>query len=188
MSVATSDTEHINTANTANEFTHVAPGTLVSARTCATTPAPTPRTSRRASGSRGVLEATTAFRDDEQRLVVLRGQRRAVVATKVGTPTGTVPVRIVPSPEIADRIVDQISENVHRQDMHEKELRDGIDQLALVGVTAAQMTKRLAVPRHTVDAALKVVKNPASKARMDTESLSLEDAAIYAELRTTRTP
>jgi len=43
------------------------------------------------------------------------------------------------------------------------------------------MTKRLAVPRHTVDAALKVVMNPASKARMDTESLSLEDAAIYAE-------
>jgi len=129
-----------------------------------------------------------AFRDDEQRLVGLRGQRRAVVATNVGTPTGTVPVRIVPSPEIADRIVDQISENVHRQDMHENELRDGIEQLALVGVTAAQMTKRLAVPRHTVDAALKVVKNPASKARMDTESLSLEDAAIYAELRTTRTP
>lgn len=43
------------------------------------------------------------------------------------------------------------------------------------------MTKRLAVPGHTVDAALKVVKNPASKERMDTESLSLEDAAIYAE-------
>ena len=29
----------------------------------------------------------------------------------------------------------------------EKELRDGIEQLALVGVTAAQMTKRLAVAR-----------------------------------------
>lgn len=186
MSVATSDTA--NTSNTADEFKHVAPAPWYRRERAQRHP-------RRRQGLRGEHQGAVACRKRSPPSATTSigwsccaGSAALLSPTKVGTPTGTVPVRIVPSPEIADRIVDQISENVHRQDMHENELRDGIEQLALVGVTAAQMTKRLAVPRHTVDAALKVVKNPASKARMDTESLSLEDAAIYAELRTTRTP
>jgi len=107
MSVATSDTEHIattaNTANSGDEFTHVDPGTVVIGANVRTDTRADAKDFAASIRSRGVLEAITAFRDDEQRLVVLRGQRRAVVATKVGTPTGTVPVRVVPSPEIADR-------------------------------------------------------------------------------------
>ncbi len=43
--------------------------------------------------ARGVLEVITTCRDDDGDLVVLRGQRRAVVAAQVGTPTGTVRCR-----------------------------------------------------------------------------------------------
>jgi len=117
MSVATSDIEHsAATANTADEFAHVDPGTLVIGANVRSDTRADAKDFAASIKGRGVLEAITAFGDAEQRLVVLRGQRRAVVATKVGIPTGTVPVRMMPSPEIADRIVDQISENVHWQD------------------------------------------------------------------------
>jgi hypothetical protein len=58
--------------------------------------------------ARGVLEVITAYRDEEGSMVVLRGQRRTLVAAQVGTPSGTVTVRVVPAPEEADRIIDQM--------------------------------------------------------------------------------
>lgn len=100
--------------------------------------------------ARGVLEVITAHVDDDGSLVVQRGQRRTVAAAEVGTPSGTVPVRVVERPEEADRIVDQLTENLHRAQMRESEVRDGVEQLALLGVSAAQIAKRTAVkPRST---------------------------------------
>ena len=131
--------------------------------------------------TRGVVEVITAYRADDGSLVVLRGQRRAVVAAEVGTPTGTVPVRVVPAPADPDRISDQITENVHRAAMAEQELRDGIEQLALCGVSAAQIAKRTALKRSTVNAAITVIGSETAKARMDTDGLTLEQAAIFAE-------
>ena len=64
--------------------------------------------------ARGVVEAITACPDTEGGLTVLRGQRRALVAAKVGTPGGTVQVRVVAAPGEADRITDQMVENLHR--------------------------------------------------------------------------
>ena len=108
--------------------------------------------------ARGVLEAITAHVDDDGSLVVQRGQRRAITAAAVGTPSGTVPVRVVEAPEEADRIVDQLTENLHRAQMRESEVRDGVEQLALLGVSAAQIAKRTAVKRETVNAALAEVQ------------------------------
>ncbi|MBP6136728.1 ParB/RepB/Spo0J family partition protein, partial [Candidatus Microthrix sp.] len=129
--------------------------------------------------ARGVLEVISAYVDAEGSLTVLRGQRRTVVAVKVGTPT--VPVRVVPCPDDVDRIIDQISENVHRHDMHARETRDAIEQLAMIGVSAAQIAKRVALPRSTVDSALTVAANPTTKERMDAAGMTLEDAATFAE-------
>ena len=112
---------------------------------------------------------------------MLRGQRRALVAAKVGTPGWTVPVRVVATPCEADRITDQMVENLHRASMHERETRDGIEQLALLGVSAAQIVKRTAVARPVVDAALAVAAHEASKARMDAQGMTLEQAAIFSE-------
>ena len=76
--------------------------------------------------ARGVLEVITAHADEDGTLVVQRGQRRTIVAAEVGTPSGTVPVRVVERPEEADRIVDQLTENLHRARMRESEVRDGV--------------------------------------------------------------
>jgi len=131
--------------------------------------------------SRGVIVAIDAHVDERGGLCVLRGQRRALVAAQVGTPSGTVPVRVVPAPDEADRITDQLVENLHRADMHQREARDGVEQLALLGVSVAQIVKRTALPRPVVDAALTVAGHQASKDRMDAQGMTLEQAAIFAE-------
>lgn len=131
--------------------------------------------------ARGVLVAIDAHVGEAGALVVLRGQRRALVAAQVGTPTGTVPVRVVPAPDEADRITDQLVENLHRATMHERETRDAVEQLALLGVPVAQIVKRTALARPVVTAALAVAGHEASKARMDAQDMTLEQAAIFAE-------
>ncbi|WP_448062507.1 ParB/RepB/Spo0J family partition protein [Cellulomonas hominis] len=131
--------------------------------------------------SRGVIVAIDAHVDEQGDLCVLRGQRRALVAAQVGTPSGTVPVRVVPAPDEADRITDQLVENLHRADMHQREARDGVEQLALLGVSVGQIVKRTALPRPVVDAALTVAGHQASKDRMDAQGMTLEQAAIFAE-------
>jgi ParB family chromosome partitioning protein len=163
------------------ELLHVDPGALVIGPNVRTDTHPDAREFAGSIKARGVVEVITAYRADDGGLVVLRGQRRAVVAAQVGTPTGTVAVRVVPAPPEVDRITDQMSENLHRAVMHEREVRDGIEQLALCGVSAAQIAKRTALKRGTVDAALTVVGSQATKARMDDDGLTLDQAAIFAE-------
>ena len=131
--------------------------------------------------ARGVLEAITAWVDEDGALTVERGQRRAVAAAAVGTPTGTVPVRVIARPGEADRITDQLTENIHRAAMHERETVDAIGQLALLGVSAAQIAKRTAIKRTTVNAAITVTARPETRTRMDELGLTLEQAAIFAE-------
>lgn len=131
--------------------------------------------------TRGVLEVISAYLDPNGSLTVLRGQRRTLVAAKVGTPTGTVPVRVVTAAAEVDRIIDQASENLHRQAMHSRETRDAVEQLALLGISAAQIAKRVALPRATVDHALIVTANSATKERMDATGMTLQEAALFAE-------
>ena len=131
--------------------------------------------------ARGVLVAIDAHVDAGGALVVLRGQRRALVAAQVGTPSGRVPVRVVPAPDEADRITDQLVENLHRAGMRERETREAVEQLALLGVPVAQIVKRTALARPVVAAALAVSGHEASKARMDAQDMTLEQAAVFAE-------
>ena len=131
--------------------------------------------------ARGVLEPITVWVDDDGDLVVYRGQRRTLAAAKVGTPDGLVPVHVVPRPEETDRVIDQLVENIHRSPMRQAEERDAIEQLALLGVSAAQIVKRTAIARPTVDAVLTIAGSAATKARMDTDGLTLAQAAIFAE-------
>ncbi len=66
--------------------------------------------------------------------------------------------------------------------MHTRETRDAVEQLAMLGVSAAQIAKRVALPRATVDSALAVTRNSATKERMDAAGMTLEEAALFAEL------
>lgn len=139
---------------------------------------------RRSIKERGVLEAVTVYRDDEGRYVCLRGQRRTLTAAEVGTPTGTIAARVVAQPADADRIGDQMVENLHRAGMRESEVVAGVEQLALLGVSAAQITRRTALPRHQVNAAFAVTGAGATRARMEAGDLTLAEAAIFAEFET----
>ena len=86
---------------------------------------------------RGVLEPVTVYVDEDGAYVVLRGQRRTVVAAEVGLTD--IPAQVVPKPDEADRITDQMVENLHRAAMRDSEIVGGVEQLALVGVSAAQI-------------------------------------------------
>ena len=72
-------------------------------------------------------------------------------------------------------------ENIHRAGMREAEIVAGVEQLALLGVSAAQIAKRTSIDRPTVNAALAVTKADQTRNRLDSGDLTLEEAAIFAE-------
>jgi ParB family chromosome partitioning protein len=128
---------------------------------------------------RGVLEPVTVYADEDGAYVVLRGQRRTVVAAEVGL--ADIPAQVLPKPDEADRITDQMVENLHRAAMRDSEVVGGVEQLALVGISAAQIAKRAALPRERVNAALAVAEKEQARARVAAGDLTLEEAAIFAE-------
>ena len=75
-----------------------------------------------------------------------------------------IPARVVPQPADADRIGDQMVENIHRAGMREAEIVAGVEQLALLGVSAAQIAKRTGHRRADVDHALTVGQSAAARA------------------------
>jgi ParB family chromosome partitioning protein len=128
---------------------------------------------------RGVLEPVTVFADADGAYVVIRGQRRTVVAAEVGLPD--IPAQVIAKPDEADRITDQMVENLHRAAMRDGEIVSGVEQLALVGISAAQIAKRAALPRERVNAALSVADKEETRARVVAGDLTLDEAAIFAE-------
>jgi ParB family chromosome partitioning protein len=128
---------------------------------------------------RGVLEPVTVYVDEDGGYVVVRGQRRTVVAAEVGLTD--IPAQVVPKPDEADRITDQLVENLHRAAMRDSEIVSGVEQLALVGVSAAQIAKRAALPREQVNAALIIAAKEQTRARVVAGDLTLDEAAIFAE-------
>lgn len=130
---------------------------------------------------RGVLEPVLAYRDDDGTLTVHRGQRRTLAAIKVERPT--IPVVVTPRPDTdADRVIDQIIENVHRAGMTAGDLARGVEQLAAFGITEAQIVKRSALPRAQVRAALGTARSElATKAGGRYDFLTLEHTAALAE-------
>ena len=176
----TTTSEATTGEGTADEFVHLDPATIILG-TNVRTDLRADKEFRKSIKERGVLEAITVYRDDQGQYVLLRGQRRTITAVEVGTPTGLIPARVVPQPDEVDRIGDQIVENIHRAGMREAEIVAGVEQLALIGASAAQITKRLSVPRPTVNAALAVTKSDQTRNRLESGDLTLEDAAVFAE-------
>ena len=165
----------------AEEFAYLDPAAIIIGTNVRTDLRPDHKEFRKSIKERGVLEAVTVYRDEDGQYVLLRGQRRTVTAAEVGTPTGLIPARVVPQPADADRIGDQMVENIHRAGMREAEIVAGVEQLALLGVSAAQIAKRTSIDRPTVNAALAVTKADQSRNRLDSGDLTLEEAAIFAE-------
>ena len=165
----------------AEEFLYLDPADIIIGTNVRADLRPDHKEFRKSIKERGVLEAVTVYRNEDGQYVLLRGQRRTVTAAEVGTPTGLIPARVVPQPADADRIGDQMVENIHRAGMREAEIVAGVEQLALLGVSAAQIAKRTSIDRPTVNAALAVTKANQTRNRLDSGDLTLEEAAIFAE-------
>lgn len=128
---------------------------------------------------RGVLEPISAYQDDDDRLVVLRGQRRTVGALQAKR--ATVPVFLVPAPCEADRVVDQLTENDHRAQLRQHDRVGAYEQLAALGVSATQIAKRTATPKTQVAAALAVAGSEVALQAVQSTEMTLDQAAIVAE-------
>jgi ParB family chromosome partitioning protein len=174
-------TDEASEAVQAEEFLYLDPAAIIIGTNVRTDLRADHKEFRKSIKERGVLEAVTVYRNEDCQYVLLRGQRRTVTAAEVGTPTGLIPARVVPQPADADRIGDQMVENIHRAGMREAEIVAGVEQLALLGVSAAQIAKRTSIDRPTVNAALVVTKADQSRNRLDSGDLTLEEAAIFAE-------
>lgn len=129
----------------------------------------------------GVLEPVTVVRDGEE-LRVRYGQRRTLGAVQAGA--ATIPVRVIDANEDqALRIVTQMAENDHRAGISNGDRRAAYEQLTGLGLTAAQIAKRIHRPKEEVTAA-----STATASKVATEALvahdsvlSLLDAAAIAE-------
>ena len=163
---------------TAREIVLVNPGTLIIGANVRVDT----RTDKHFTASireRGVTQAITAYRNDDDALVVITGQRRTLAAVEVGL--ADVPVIIEARPADVDRIIDQMGENDHRAPMTEAERFSGIEQLSLTGLSAAQIAKRTATKKTRVEAALTIAASPSARQLLQANPLTLEQAAVLAE-------
>lgn len=102
----------------------------------------------------------------EDGLRVVMGHRRALAAVQVGHPE--MYVLITDTPEDAERLIKQISENDARTGLTDAERAFGYEQLALLGVSAAKIAERTGAPdTATVKKALAARKNAKGTAALD---------------------
>src|ERR1019366_6929807 len=114
----TKERHNVNNA-TAREIVLVNPGTLIIGANVRVDT----RTDKQFTASireRGVTQAITAYRNDDDALVVITGQRRTLAAVEVGLVD--VPVIIKAQPADVDRIIDQMGENDHRAHLVDDEI------------------------------------------------------------------
>lgn len=127
----------------------------------------------------GVLQPVIAVRTEDG-VRVRAGQRRTAAAVQAGL--ATIPVMVIDAKgSDADRITEQLTENIHRTGLTDSDTVAAVEQLALLGCSAAQITKRTRLPRTTVDQALLVSESGAREVFDTTDGLTLEHAAWLAE-------
>lgn len=128
----------------------------------------------------GVLQPPTVTRNALGELEVVIGQRRTLAAVQAGLTE--IPVYVVDQSEAdAARVIDQLTENDQRQGLTEAERVAGYKQLALFGVTPAQIAKRTASDRKRVDTALAVADNEIASTALVEHQLTLDEAAMLVE-------
>ena len=130
----------------------------------------------------GVLVPIVAVRTADGALRVRYGQRRTLASVEVGHMT--VPVVVV-GDEDADetaRIVAQWHENEHRAGLGTKDKLAAVEQLSLLGLSAAQIVKRTKAPKADVEQALAASRSELAKgAAQRYDFLTLDQAAAVAE-------
>jgi ParB family transcriptional regulator, chromosome partitioning protein len=132
----------------------------------------------------GVLQPITAVRTDDG-IEVRDGQRRTLAAREAGL--ASIPVYVLDEAKAntkaatAERIVQQIVANDHREALTDAQRATGINQMLLAGVTAIKVAKALSVDRGTVTAAKDVADSPTALEALRSRQLSLIKAAALRE-------
>jgi ParB family chromosome partitioning protein len=128
----------------------------------------------------GVLTPILARRDGQGNVIVRAGQRRTLAAREAGL--ATIPAYIVEADETTvDRIVQQIVENEHREDVTDAQLSAAYQQLAFEGMTPAVIAKRTGMKAATVKTGLAVAENSTAASAIVNHSLTLDQAATLIE-------
>lgn len=132
----------------------------------------------------GVLQSITAVRTGDGQVRVRYGHRRTMAAIAAGL--ATVPVEIIgdegtDSADEIERLVRQRAENKHRAALTLSEDAAVVEQLSLLGVSEAQIAKRLRLSRPQIKAARSVAGSKLASAAGDKYELDLEQAAAVAE-------
>lgn len=128
----------------------------------------------------GVLTPILARRDGQGNVIVRAGQRRTLAAREAGL--ATIPAYIVEADETTvDRIVQQIVENEHREDVTDAQLSVAYQQLAFEGMTPAVIAKRTGMKAATVKTGLAVAENSTAASAIVSHSLTLDQAATLIE-------
>ncbi|KHL05332.1 ParB/RepB/Spo0J family partition protein [Sinomonas humi] len=125
----------------------------------------------------GVLQPITAYTTDEGERV-FTGHRRTLAAIDAGRET--IPVILGDTPEEADRLAKQLVENDQRAGLTENDRAEAFHQMALLGVSAAQIAKKTATPKATVEKAIEARKDETATARLDA-GYTVEQALVLAE-------
>lgn len=183
-SITTQDsTEQAATAFEVDTMVHVAPETLLMQRNIREAK-PSPELVKSVK-ELGVLEPITAVLTTEGELLVRYGHRRTLAGVEAKRPT--VPVYVSGTDDTATeaevlRIVSQRDENTHRDGLTTADEVGVVEQLILMGLSAAQVAKQARIKRSDVDTALAVSGSViARKAAERYESLTLDQAAVVAD-------
>lgn len=114
-------------------------------------------------------------------LEVIDGQRRTLAAVEAGL--SLIPVVVqAPVKDDGQRIVDQLVVNEHRSGLTNADQVEAIRDLALFGMSASAIARKVGEKKATVDVALKVAAAPEAVELMREHQVSLDDAAGLAEV------
>ena len=128
----------------------------------------------------GVLQPIVAVASHDG-IRVRYGHRRTLAALATDQPLVPVIVREDDGDE-KGRIVTQWHENAFRAGISEADQVQAVDQLALLGVSATQIAKRLQVSREAVKTARVIAGNETAKTAMDAyPAMTLAQAGVLAE-------
>ena len=173
------------TTNATAELRHVDPTTVAIDDNIRTNPHITKQFVE--SIASGIRQPLLGYLAADGTVTITDGQRRTLAAREAGL--ATIPVYLIPRDQALttdeatiERVVDQIVANSDRENHSRADDARAVHTLALAGLSATNIRKRLHRDKKDVDAALTVAKSKTVADRLDTlPDLTLEQAAILAQ-------
>lgn len=133
----------------------------------------------------GVLQAVSAVRRADQTLSVVDGQRRTLAAREVGLDSIPVLVRAETAEEKAasiERITAKVVSNDQRTDITEGQRITAVTRLLDLGLTVPTVAKKLQLRKDYTEKAGRAGRSANARRRIDERQLTLDGAAVLADL------